>query len=104
MPERRLPQEKKQLSLDHDRRNDYHENNKASRKNIPKSKAQGQRRIRRTVNDKLPRGLEDVTTVDADAVDDRAKEVARKMSLKRFRKLPDVPLREVLAKKGKRAG
>ena len=34
----KTPQQKKRLSYEHDRRNSYGENQKSSRKNIPKSK------------------------------------------------------------------
>lgn len=49
MPKRqRSPQEKKKLSLQRHRRNTYGENDKASRKNIPRSKAISHRAVRRT--------------------------------------------------------
>ncbi len=41
------PQEKKALSYVRDRRNDYGENDKASRKNIPRAKARSHRLVRR---------------------------------------------------------
>ena len=45
--EPKSPQDKKRLSLTKDRRNSYGENAKASRKNIPKSKALSHRKVRR---------------------------------------------------------
>lgn len=44
----RSPQEKKALSYLRDRRNVYCENDKASRKNIPRAKARSHRAVRRT--------------------------------------------------------
>jgi hypothetical protein len=44
----RSPQEKKVLSYVRDRRNDYGENDKASRKNIPRARARSHRLVRRT--------------------------------------------------------
>ncbi|MEL6682968.1 MAG: hypothetical protein AAFQ09_10020 [Pseudomonadota bacterium] len=44
---RRTPQEKKALSYAKDRKNNYGENNKSSRKNIPLSKAKAIRSMRR---------------------------------------------------------
>jgi hypothetical protein len=41
------PQEKKALSYVRDRRNDYGENDKGSRKNIPRAKARSHRLVRR---------------------------------------------------------
>jgi hypothetical protein len=47
MRRRLSPQEKKRMSLDKDRRNVYGENDKASRKNIPRAKARVNRVNRR---------------------------------------------------------
>ena len=47
MRRRLSPQEKKELSLQKDRRNAYGENDKASRKNIPRAKARVNRANRR---------------------------------------------------------
>jgi hypothetical protein len=41
------PQEKKALSLSRDRRNDYGENDKASRKSLPLARARSHRALRR---------------------------------------------------------
>lgn len=51
--EPKSPQEKKRLSLKKDRRNTYGENDKASRKNIPRSKAKSHRAVRHTAKDDL---------------------------------------------------
>ena len=46
-PSKKSPQEKKSLSYGRDRRNDYGENDKASRKNIPRAKARSHHLVRR---------------------------------------------------------
>ncbi len=53
MSSAKSPQEKKQLSLERDRRNVYGENAKSSRKNIPKSKRLSQRSARKAANTPL---------------------------------------------------
>jgi hypothetical protein len=98
---RRTPQEKKRFSLARDRRNTYGENDKASRKNIPRSKQQGLMQLRRAVDQKLRiTGRTDETVIDDVAVDVAAVDAAR--SRKRFRKSPDTCLELVLAQKGRR--
>ena len=49
----KTPQEKKRLSLEKDRRNNFGENAKSSRKNIPRAKARGHRSNRRKQNQDL---------------------------------------------------
>jgi hypothetical protein len=49
----KTPQQKKRLSYDHDRRNSYGENQKSSRKNIPKSKQRSHQEERRSVRQVL---------------------------------------------------
>ncbi|MFD0273573.1 hypothetical protein ACFVHB_06600 [Kitasatospora sp. NPDC127111] len=44
---RRTPQEKKRLSYLRDRRNDYGENDKSSRKNVPRSRRASHHEVRR---------------------------------------------------------
>ncbi len=77
---KRSPQEKKILSYARDRRNVYGENDKASRKNIPRSKAMGARAYRSEVKQAMREA--------GDEADIAAAEVSRR----RFAKDPDVAL------------
>jgi hypothetical protein len=80
------PQEKKRNSLAKDRRNDYVENSKASRKAIPRLKAVGNRRYRKA----LKRTLSDDPTEFG--VPESA--AAAKVRKNAKRKDPDIPLGE----------
>ena len=64
---RRSPQEKKQLSYERDRVNPYGENDKASRKAIPRFKAASHREERRAARALVGKmtGAEDETQLDA---------------------------------------
>lgn len=76
---KRSPQEKKKLSLQKDRRNDYGENDKSSRKNIPRSKALDKRRLRRVLKMKI-----------LDEQHEGEFETKQKLlDLERFKKAPD---------------
>lgn len=95
--ERRSPPGDKQLSLERDGRNDYGENSKSSRKNIPLFKAQSNRRGRHGAR----------VAVNA-MIDDEAVEAERMLLLAdqkalkpAKRKSPDSPLGEMLARKEK---
>lgn len=77
---KRSPQEKKILSYSRDRRNVYGENDKASRTNIPRSKALGTRAYRSEVKQAMREA--------GDEADIAAVEVSRR----RFAKAPDVAL------------
>jgi len=93
------PKEKKRLSLKRDRRNRYGENNKSSRKSIRKSKQGTHMRERRAVSETL-RHL-DGTVSESDASEAEFIAKIRTMAIHRrgFKKVPDTPLGEVLAKK-----
>ena len=90
---RKTPQQKKALSYRKDRRNCYGENDKSSRKNIPRARARKQRAYRHKVAQALhvvpgvavPRELEQIET--------------NVSSLRRrtWKKVPDEPLGEHLA-------
>ncbi|MEO0871334.1 MAG: hypothetical protein AAFY19_05140 [Pseudomonadota bacterium] len=86
---RRSPQEKKALSYAKDRRNSYGENDKASRKNIPRSKARGHRSLRRRAASSLNRyevlGEDEAALTENELVSD----LDRKQ---RWQKSPDRPL------------
>ncbi len=93
------PQEKKNASLNHDCRNVYGENDKSSRKNIPRSKQRSHQAERRAVNQPL---LQLSGKVDEDFVNEvEAEARTRAIEQKRggFRKSPDVPLKSVLIRK-----
>ena len=91
------PQEKKRLSLAHDRRNSYGENDKSSRKNIPRSKALGHRIERRIVAEVLSHGHIAVSEDQAAISEGTVKTRTRIKKLKGFVKTPDQPLSENIA-------
>lgn len=86
MPEKKFrnPQEKKDLSYKKDRRNTYGENDKSSRKNIPRSKAQGNKKLRR------------VDKMDWVEEPDKAMDEFNKGKQVWWKKYADTPLGEVL--------
>ncbi len=91
----KTPQEKKRLSYQKDRRNTYGENDKASRKNIPRAKARENRAERHAQDGVLARAA-GVTEADALA----ALEVrARATKPRQWRKGADTPLGVVLARR-----
>ncbi len=90
----KTPQEKKALSLEKDRRNSYGGNDKASRKSIPKRKAEVNRVYRRKV-DSILKNTE--TAVDLDAVADVGEDV-KSIGRIDWKKDPDEPLGEVIAR------
>ncbi|WP_159401029.1 hypothetical protein [Streptomyces sp. NRRL B-24484] len=92
---RRTPREKKRLSYLKDRRNAYGENDKGSRTSIRRRKRavnSANRRLHRTV----------LATLNGRPAGDRAAEVAERAAgrrPKRWRKVPDAPLGELLAQR-----
>ena len=95
MGQRKTPQEKKQLSYDRDRRSIYGENDKSSRKNIPRSKQRAAQAYRTKTNELLSsvaRGA------DPDEAEARVRSVRGKGTSSRisWRKTPDVSLRHWL--------
>jgi hypothetical protein len=95
----RTPQQKKRLSYEHDRRNTYGENQKSSRKNIPRSKQISHQEERRSVRQVLVAAQGGVAD---DVVDEAQSQVLRKgrmKKLKAFRKSPDRPLGEVIERR-----
>ncbi|MFD3429078.1 hypothetical protein [Nocardia fluminea] len=100
MVRRRSPQEKKALSYAKDRRNGYGENDKSSRKNIPRNK-----RIRNRVGRRSDSVLGEATgPVDLDAAEKCEVDLlARsKWQTARWQKKPDTPLRVMVAYKLRR--
>jgi|GEM_PF-991938 len=91
----RTPQEKKALSYKKDRRNTYGENNKSSRNNIPKRKAEVNRVYRRKFSVTLKR-------VDVFREPELAEDIestARNLRRPFWKKIPDSPLGEVVERK-----
>ena len=93
------PREKKELSLKLDRRNTYGENNKASRKSVPRGKQRQHMNERRSVGQAL-RVLHGNVHEDA-AADAELLAKIRVTNSKRkgFKKQPDVPIGIVLKTK-----
>lgn len=104
MKRKLTPQEKKQLSYERDRRNAYGENDKGSRKTIPLRKRIVARSYRRSTKQQLPHGLVVAPTDDLDAAEARVRSVRRS----NWKKWPDIPLGEFIARqhrwRGIRAG
>ncbi|MFC9477090.1 hypothetical protein ACFTS5_33305 [Nocardia sp. NPDC056952] len=100
MVRRRSPQEKKSLSYAKDRRNGYGENDKSSRKNIPRNK-----RIRNRADRHRDSGsAEACGPVDLEAAEEYEVDLlARsKWQTARWQKKPDIPLRAMVAYKLRR--
>ena len=96
MAKKRTPQEKKKLSLKKDRRNSFGENNKSSRKAIPKRKRAVNKSYRKTVKQTIQVDAE-MKEIDLIIVDEKIKNVKRKF----WKKHPDESLEEALKRKGK---
>ena len=88
MKTRKTPQLKKAESLAKDRRNTYGENDKASRKNIPKAKASAERAFRHAAGAAVRNAKDPGTNDDAD----RKLADARLKRRAGFKKTPDTPL------------
>jgi hypothetical protein len=95
----KTPQDKKQQSYELDRRNTYGENQKSSRKNIPRSKQLSHQDERRSVRQTLLSAQGDVTSEVADEAQSRVLIKGRIKKLKGFRKSPDSPLGEVVKRR-----
>jgi hypothetical protein len=85
---RRTPQEKKQLSYEHDRRNNYGENDKSSRKSIRRSKRYPNRSNRHHDRQVLDGASGPVDERVADVIEQTLYVKRRR----RWRKWPDIPL------------
>jgi len=92
------PHEKKRLSLERDSRNDYGENAKASRKNIPRSKALSLRKQRHAQNQALQAATRASSEDELVAAELRATSPKPRW----WRKEPDVPLGKLVARKVER--
>ncbi|WP_332645187.1 hypothetical protein [Aeromicrobium sp.] len=93
MGRRRTPQEKKRLSLKKDRRNVFGENDKASRKSIPRAKSKVNRANRRAESVALHGAI----GPPDDAVDEAVEQKVLGKKRKVWRKWPDQRLGNYLA-------
>jgi len=91
--------EKKRLSLELDRRNAYGENDKASRKSIPRGKQRRHMNERRSVAQVLRPVSENPSEDNAADAELLAKVRITVSKRKGFKKTPDEPLGAMLAKK-----
>ena len=98
----KTPREKKRLSYERDRRNTFGENQKSSRKNIPRSKQNSHQEERRSVRQALIVAQGNATEEVADEAQSQALRKGRIKKLKAFRKSPDRPLREVIERQSLR--
>jgi hypothetical protein len=95
---RLTPQQKKQISYDRDRRNDEGENDKASRKLIPRAKSRASRAYRRVTSQKLPRN---VPMLDHDSAAQAQADI-RSVRRSQWRKTPDIALGEFVRRQSVR--
>ena len=95
----KTPQDKKRQSYELDRRNTFGENQKSSRKNIPRSKQLSHQDERRSVRQVLVSAQGGVTCEVADEAQSQALIKGRMKKLKAFRKSPDRPLGEVVKRR-----
>ena len=98
----KTPQEKKRLSYEQDRRNTYGENQKSSRKNIPRSKQRSHQDERRAIRQALIPAQGDVLDEVADEAHSEVLRTGRIKKLRSFRKSPDRPLGEIIARRLRR--
>lgn len=90
------PQQKKRKSYQKDCRNCYGENDKASRKNIPRNKQRGHRQERHVASNILNSLNEACDDVLLDETVDKFKDKVKAKRLNAFRKCPDMPLGRML--------
>ena len=94
----KTPQEKKRLSYAKDRRNTYGENSKATRKNIPRTKARMNRAQRHAQDQQLAAALVASGEDQLKLAEVRVRGVKPRV----WRKWPDQPLGEVLSQRAAR--
>jgi len=97
---RRSPQEKRALSYTKDRRNDYGENDKSSRKNIRRNKRIPNRADRHRERQVMPSATGPVELEIAEHAEHAETRLQAKKSMwltKRWRKWRDAPLGDVVA-------
>lgn len=96
MARAKSPQEKKALSLKHDRRNVYGESTKGTRVGIPRSKQRSKQSERRAAKQPLLAVSGDIDEQSALIAQDASFAAGTLKRRKGFRKSPDLPLGEVL--------
>lgn len=99
---RRTPREKKALSYAKDRRNDYGENDKSSRKNIRRNKRTPNRADRHRERQVLAAATGPVTAEAAEQAETKLQAKKSMWLTKRWRKWRDAPLADVVAHKLRR--
>jgi hypothetical protein len=99
MSKTKTPQDKKQQSYELDRRNTYGENQKSSRKNIPRSKQLSHQDERRSVRQVLLSAQGSIASEVADEAQSQVLIKGRVKKLQGFRKSPDSPLGEVIKRR-----
>jgi hypothetical protein len=98
MSSRKSPQEKKALSYAKDRRDDYGENDKASRKNLPRKRA----RVHRANRHRAHQELSEATGPADEQAAETAENALRGKRERKFRKAPDVTLAQYVAQRLRR--
>jgi hypothetical protein len=96
MSKLKTPREKKEASLEHDRRNVYFENDKSSRKNIPRSKKLSHQAERRAANQPLAKLKDKVDEEEGVAAELESRVQFKKKRGAGFRKHPDAKLKDVI--------
>ena len=92
----KTPREKKLASLALDSRNVYGENDKASRKRIPRAKQESHQALRRAAKQPLQNIDSSLEEDDLDRANAAVKESEIHGKRKSFRKKPDAPLGAIL--------
>ncbi|MEU1428392.1 hypothetical protein ABZ412_15090 [Nocardia sp. NPDC005746] len=99
MVTRKSPQEKKILSYAKDRRNDYGENDKASRKAIRRNKRLPNRADRRHGRQIMAAAIGAVEPEVSDRAESRLRSTRSVWEKRGWRKWPDIPLGEIVIRK-----
>lgn len=102
MPHRKTPDEKKQLSYERDGRNVYGENDKAARKNIPRSRQRASQTYRTTTKQLLDQVVSGADADEAEAQVRAVRGTGTGISTA-WRKQRDRPLGEWLDRRRRRA-
>jgi predicted neutral ceramidase superfamily lipid hydrolase len=98
MSSTKSPQEKKRLSLERDCRNVFGDNDKSSRKNIPRSKQRSHQAERRTANRSLSTTKGSVSEDSAIQAELEARHALIEQHRNSFKKIPDKPLGLILSR------
>ncbi len=88
----KTPQEKKTLSYAKDRRNNYGENDKSSRKNIPLRKAKQNRAFRKTTNQVLQKVIIETDVEKLELLESEMRSIKKG----NWKKAPDTPLGDLV--------